>query len=162
MAWARKLPAALLISMRGGPSARRASATQASTRSGSRTSTCDASASTPCARQSSAVSSIGSARRPHTATGAPRSASASANACPMPVPPPVISTGRPSNVVMRLRVVQIGAVVREHVLGKRRDGRRGLAERVAEALRRARQRDPVEHVPDGTGERLVRLARLCR
>ena len=80
----------------------------------------------------------------------------------MPVPPPVIRTGRPSNVVMRgLRVVQLGAVVREHVLGERRDGRRGLAQRIAEALGCARRRDPVEHVPDGARERLGRVERLA-
>src|SRR3954469_3450229 len=163
MAGARKLPAALLMSMRGGPRAATASATQASTRSGSRTSTCEATASTPWARQSAAVSSIGSARRPHTATGAPRSASASAKARPMPVPPPVIRTGRASNVVMPvLRIpVQICAVVGEHVLGECRDGGRGVTERVAETLRRAPERNAVENVPDGAGERLGRIAGLA-
>ncbi len=78
----------------------------------------------------------------------------------MPVPPPVIRTGRPSNVVMPcLRVVvEVRAVVREHVLGERRDGRRGVTQRVAEALRRARERDAVEHVPDCAGERVGRIA----
>ena len=152
------------MSMRGGPRASPASATHASTRSGSRTSTCDASASTPWARQSSAVSSIGSARRPQTATDAPRSASASANARPMPVPPPVISTGRPSNVVMPVLrvVVELCAVVREHVLGERRDGQCGVAQRIAEALGRAGRRNAVEYVPDGASERLGRVERLRR
>ncbi len=99
MAGQMKLPAALLTSRSAAPNRSVQASKNASTCAGSRTSHGTAIASPPASAIIATVSSIGSGRRPHTATFAPRAARSSANARPIPPPPPVIAATRPSKRV---------------------------------------------------------------
>ncbi len=93
----RKFAPALFTSTERSPSSSRTVSTISSTRSGSRTSTVVAHASTPRCSISAATGSRCSIDRLAIATFAPWSANPSAIARPIPVPPPVTSTVSPSS-----------------------------------------------------------------